>query len=138
MFDQPIPSFNLKGKAGVQTSLGGTLTFLIMLIMLLYAALKFIQLIEKDNPTVAESHIDSYYSPQDHLNLTDIDFRVAFTIEGVFESESKIDPRYTKILILYRGKSNGEEIETSLGFHNCTEEDWQYFPEPSQTSASQF
>ena len=94
---------------------------MILLIMLLYAALKFIQLIEKDNPSVSESHIDGYYNSGDHLNLTDIDFRFAFTIEGVFGRESKIDPRYTKLIARLRGSKNGTQLETRLGYHDCTE-----------------
>ena len=53
IFGIPIPSFNLKGRMSVQTGTGGVVSFIILLIMVLYASLKFIHLIEKENPNVS-------------------------------------------------------------------------------------
>lgn len=91
IFGVPIPSFNLKGKMTVQTGIGGVVSFFIMLIMVLYASLKFIHLIEKENPNVSESHIPNYYGIDDEINLSEIDFHFAFSMEGVLSNESKIN-----------------------------------------------
>ncbi len=59
-------------------------------------------------------------------------------IEGVFRKESKINSAYTKLLMLAKGTREGEPYEESLRFHDCTEADWELFPEPSVKSKERF
>ena len=68
--------------------------------------------------------------------MEDVAFKFAFSVEGYFDKEQKNDPRYTKYMVRARGVENGEKYESILPFHECTEEDWAKFPEPSNASAA--
>ena len=69
--------------------------------MSLYAALKFQNLIARNNPAITEMKIPEYY-PADHaLELNEIGFKWAFTIEGIHDHKRRDDPRYVKIVAKY-------------------------------------
>ena len=53
-FGRQLPTFNLKGEPVVHTMIGGIFTFMIMVVMLIYASIKMIQMIERNNPQVAQ------------------------------------------------------------------------------------
>ena len=65
-----------------------------------------------------------------------VGFRFAFAIEGYFDNESKMDPRYVKYIVRARGVRDGVEYEKQLPYHKCTEEEWNAFPPISKASAS--
>ena len=50
VFGKPLPAFNLKGKPIVHTMTGGIVTFTIVVIMVIYASIKLIQLFDRHNP----------------------------------------------------------------------------------------
>ena len=64
-FGANIPTFNLRGKTQVHTLAGGVLTFVITVIMLVYATIKLLQLATKDNPTVSEFTETSFFDYND-------------------------------------------------------------------------
>ena len=47
VFGESIPSFNFRGRLKVQTFLGGVCTILIIMVLIAYAAVKMVQLIQK-------------------------------------------------------------------------------------------
>ena len=53
VFGKSLPAFNLKGQPIVHTMTGGIITFVIVVVMLIYASIKMIQLIDHHNPQVA-------------------------------------------------------------------------------------
>ena len=67
--------------------------------------------------------------------MEEIGFKFAFSVEGYFDKEQKNDPKYTKYMVRVRGIDEGNPYENILPFHDCTEEDWAGFPEPSNASA---
>lgn len=69
------------------------------------------------------------------INLNEIDFRVAFTVEGYHSRDMKNDHRYVKYLVRIFGRHKGQEYERILQYHKCTDEDWVNFAPPSKTSA---
>lgn len=78
----------------------------------------------KKNPNV-QSYLDrNVFDQSEILNLEEINFRVAFTIEGYHSREMKNDPRYVKYLVRIFGRHEGKEYERLLNFHKCTESDW--------------
>ena len=54
MFGQEVPGFRIKGQRSVNTVLGGILSSIVILITLLFAGLKMVQLVNKNNPVMSE------------------------------------------------------------------------------------
>ena len=69
------------------------------------------------------------------MNLNDINFRLAFSVEGYHSREMKNKPEYVKYLVRIFGIKEGKEYETIVPYHKCTDADWAEFPPPSKASA---
>ena len=52
MFGESIPSFNLRGKTKVKSFTGGSVSLVIIYIVILFAALKLMHLFSKHNPSI--------------------------------------------------------------------------------------
>ena len=91
-----MPGFNVKGQTSVNTVPGGLLTGIIMTITLTFAGFKMSKLINKDNPVMSELTIQNFYGPEDKLYFNDMNFRVAFSVEGYWDETSKTDTAYVK------------------------------------------
>ena len=52
-FSYSVPSFNLRGDQNIKTGLGAFCSIALAVVVLFYALLKFIQLQERHNPTIA-------------------------------------------------------------------------------------
>ena len=53
MFGIPMVGFNARGESSIKTNIGAFITIIIMLIVLLFAAVKFIELNDKKNPVLS-------------------------------------------------------------------------------------
>ena len=53
IFGQDLPTFNLKGKDKVLTRIGGVVTIIISITVLMYAGIKFQHLVTRDNPVMS-------------------------------------------------------------------------------------
>ena len=62
MFGQKIPSFNLKGKDTVYTLAGALMSLLILIVLSLFASIKFIHLFDRFNPNVSQLLEKDYYN----------------------------------------------------------------------------
>ena len=89
MFGAPLPTFNLKGKNTVHTVSGGIMTFLVILVMLIYGSIKMFHLVSRDNPNIVAYLERNYYTHNNHLDLNKIDFHLAFSFEGFHSRELK-------------------------------------------------
>lgn len=132
MFGQKIPSFNLKGKDTVYTMAGSLMSLAIMIVLLLFASIKFIHLSERYNPNVSQLLVKNFFSETDQLVLKDEDFRLAFTLEDYFKPEMKIDVRYVKIIVRSTGTKTGKDgksvaINRKIPYRKCDEEDYDEF-----------
>ena len=96
LFGEQVPSFNIKGENFVNTVVGGMLTGVIYLIVLAFAGLKMIQLVNKNNPVMSEVERKDHYGPLDQVFYNDIDFRMAFSVEGFRDNERKDSEEYVK------------------------------------------
>ncbi len=94
IFGAPLPTFNLKGETHVNTATGGILTIFLTIVFLGYASVKLQHLIDSKNPDIAEFEENHFYDYTTRLNLNDIGFKFAFTIEGYFDKKIKDDPKY--------------------------------------------
>ena len=107
----------------------------IIIIMIMYSSVKFIQLEQRANPNIS-SYIEEGVNvgKEQGVNFADINFRFAFTIEGFLDKETKIDSRYVKGLARLYGRKDGKRVETLLDFHECSIEELQKFPSPTSDS----
>ena len=131
LFQHNIPMFNMRGTYKVSTYSGAMLSFAIVIVLLLYGALKFIVLLSRSNPNVSTYTELNQFDSSDVLNLRDTNIRVAFGIEGYLDNELKNDPRYVKTIVRLWQKKDGVAGETILPFHKCTAEDFDHFAAPA-------
>ena len=110
IFGTDLPMFNLKGESKVFTLVGGVFTVIIVCIWLVYATIKFEHMITKHNPLISEVNEQNFFDYETRLNLQQIGFKMAFSIEGYLDSKTKDDERYVKILVRIYGKEEGEEF----------------------------
>ena len=107
----------------------------IFMIALSYGLLKMTHLLDKANPNVTVVNDKDVYDFNDILNLNEINFRMAWSIEHYLTREMINKPQYVKYLVRKFGRKNGESYEKILGYHICTEDDWAEFTPPSRGSA---
>ena len=95
----------------VHTSTGGILSFVMFFFCMIYATLKLIQLLGRDNPNVTKFLENNVYDYRDKLDLNEAKFRIAFSVEGFHDRKVRDDPRYVKYLARLYGRRDGERIE---------------------------
>ena len=103
-FKEPIPGFNIEGRAGVGSLLGSSIAVGLIIVMFLYGAIKFIILVNRVNPSLTQSRegtqeFDDQLTP---INLRDDTImRFAFSVESAGDTRDKetlLDPRYVKMI----------------------------------------
>ena len=104
------------------------------MVLIAYAAVKMVQLIQKQNPNISQFSDTNYFDFEERVSLQDIDFRFAFSLEGYFDQEMKNSTAYVKYFVRMIGKKDGVDYETAIPFHRCTDEDWEQFPKPAAAS----
>ena len=62
--------------------IGGVVTLMIIVVMLTYGSIKMKQMIEHHNPLVYQFVEKDVFDSSEKLNLNEIGFRLAFTVEG--------------------------------------------------------
>ena len=72
---------------------------------------------------------------EETVNMKEIGFRMAFTMENYLTKETLNDPRYVKWIVRMYGRNNGEWYEDILPFHKCTEDDYSQFSPMDELSA---
>ena len=95
IFSADLPSLNIRGKSSVKTSVGGFMTLLIFLLVLMFSIMKYQLLLMRKNPQITSNTEENAF-PVDHkLNLIDTGFAMAFGLDH-FTEGVKNDPRYVK------------------------------------------
>ena len=71
------------------------------------------------------------------MNLRDeTNMRFAFSVRSVDDKETRLDPRYVKMITrVYFQDADGNKSEQIIGHHACTDEDWAQFAPPSETAS---
>ena len=73
------------------------MSLIVIILTLIYAPLKLVDLIKKEDPQINISTQVGYYKQDETLNLNDIGFRVGFDVGFAKEPYSSLeDPRYVK------------------------------------------
>ena len=107
LFGADLPVFNLKGKTQVLTKTGGCLSLMVILLWMVYGVIKFSQMMSKHNPFISEIKEKNFFDYNTRLDLNEINFKMAFSIEGYLDKEVKNDPRYVKYIVRLTGFKNG-------------------------------
>ena len=103
------------------------MSLLVVVVLLAYGTLKFSQMLSKHNPFISEITERNFFDYETSLDLNEIKFKMAFSIEGYLDNEIRDDPRYVKYIVRIYGKREDIEYQEMIPFHKCTEEDWQQF-----------
>lgn len=122
MFLEPIyPSFISRGETQVRTVTGGILTALLAVVFIGYALIKLTHLLDKKNPLIAETKETNFYDFNTRINLNEIDFKMAFTVEGYQDKKIKDDPRYVKFIARMYYRIDGVKSYKLLDVHKCSD-----------------
>lgn len=100
---------------------------IICCILLMFASLKFSQLVDRQNPSVSQVLQQSYYSDSDEFNMQENRLKIAFTLENYIEQKKRLDPRYVKPFVRIVSSFDGEDIYKELHWHECTQADFDGF-----------
>ena len=128
-FGEPVPGFNVKGQNTVTSRTGGMITLLISIVVILYAAVKFVHLYTRHNPLLS-----SYYQDVTANEILDLseqkEFKIAFSVEDYTEPRKlKNSPEYVKLYLRLQTKKDGVWTGRELGTHICTDQDYaQFYP----------
>ena len=135
VFRKPLPTFNMRGRTSVSTICGAIVTFVIIIITLLYSTIKFVQLMSRANPLVSSFLKQGVFDSDNIANFRDKGIRFAFGIEGFLDKEMKDDTRYVKSFARFWGYKNGKSYQRIFPINKCTLEDYEAFPEPVPEAA---
>ena len=134
LFKRRLPTFNMRGSAFVPSIAGGLLSFTIFFVMLMYATVKFIHMLNRHNPSVSSYLKSSFLDSSNIVNFKDKNLRFAFGVEGYLDKELKDDPKFVKSILRFMRKVEGVEEERFVNYHKCTALDFEDFAPPSSDS----
>ena len=135
IFGAPLPQFNLRGEGEVKTLIGGIVSFVIMIVTFLFAAVKMQQLLEYKNPSIAifnqeiEASVDNSYKVNEG-------FMIAFGLD-TYGRGMKNDERYVKWIARHQKATTGSPEDRDIKYfpvRYCTDADFDKFYEPSKSS----
>ena len=135
LFRRPLPTFNVKGRDSVPSCAGGCVSLVAMAVVLVYALMKFQDLLTRNSPSVT-SYVDRHSIDSDeHLNLFDAGMRFAFGIEGYLDHEFRNSSYYVRTMArIYGYDSEGKKYEKILDYHLCEPKDFEQFTSPHISS----
>ena len=92
-----------------------------MVLILVYASGKAVEIVDPQNPTINQNTVPDFFtSREDYLSLKEINFKMAFTLYDMRDEKLLNDPRYIQRLPTISSKYQGEFETLHLGFHECT------------------
>ena len=137
LFGEQTPQLNLKGKESIKTTCGGLASILMLLTLAAYAFIRFTVLTSRSNPNINKFEVMDFYENIESVDLNEIGFKFAFTVENYMLGEVRDDPHYVKWIIRIYGKEEGTPYEKVIDYHKCTEEDYKQFYPVSKRSSVQ-
>ena len=103
------------------------MTLVVFLLTLAYATLKMIDLVTRNGPNIVVNETSAFFEPETLVNVNEINFRFAFSLENFLDNKRRDDPRFVKWFVRLYGKKDSEWYERVLPFHRCTEQDYAEF-----------
>ena len=94
-----MPVFNFHGEEKLRTNTGGICSILIVVLILVYGLLKWLELMDKKNPYLSSYKQEQFTNEENPINLNAMNSRIAFLFEGFSDTELKDDSRYVKWIV---------------------------------------
>ena len=107
IFSKPSPSFNYRGQSSVKTYCGTLCSWIVLVIVIIYASIKSIHLESRRGPIIAQYAEPSPYGKDFPISMKKKHARFAFSFEGFRDNKMKIDPTYVKWIFRMFTRSNG-------------------------------
>lgn len=97
-FGANIPKLNIKGQTEIKTKVGAFYSLMIMIVTLLYAALKLQHLLEHKNPEIM---VHAEKRANNHYRTSEDKFMLAVALENFYDPLSIIDETYIQWIAKY-------------------------------------
>ena len=105
------------------------MTVVILLLTMLYAILRLIVLMRGSNPQINVITSRNLIQNDEILNLNEMNYRMAFVVEGFADKRRRSDPRYVKYIARIWNEVGSEQVFTNVPIRECTDEDLdQFYP----------
>ena len=117
----------MNSREQAKTRIGGCLTLLSAIIILIYAGVKFEHMIEYRNPIINVKH-EIGVLKNDTLNMTQPGFMIAIGVMSWYGNSVKNDSRYIKPWAFNVNREDDRAYNWNLiSMHPCTDEDYEKF-----------
>ena len=97
-----------------------------------------LELSGRRNPTINDSKIDNEFPGDETVNLNNINWRMAFSVENFDSREAIFETNYVKWIVRFLEKRGEEFTERRLSTHKCTAEDFKMFYPVSSKDIDEF
>ena len=116
IFGEPLPTLNIEGKSHIYSIVGGFCTLVITIIVMIFAGVKFEQLITRHNPIMSSYEKDLPLG--EVMNLSERKFKIALAVEDYhYPYKLKNDPNYVKWIFRLFGKKDNKLYDRILSHH---------------------
>ena len=94
-------------------------TFLVFIVVIIFICVKGYNLVLKQNPTITEAIVPSYFDTSYKFNFEENHFHIAFGIEGTLNHTAKDDPNFVTWEAVLTEEIDGEREVKKLSIHKC-------------------
>ncbi len=92
-------------------------------------------LIYFQNPQIGQAVLKTYFDIDYKVNLTDLGFKIAFSVNDYKNGSVLDDPNYVQWIVRLNRYENQRSVNTTnIKFHKCTQRDFDQFYPPSSSS----
>ena len=81
--------------------------------------------------------MQQYYDSKFHVNLEEIDFKIAWAVESYADGSARDDPNYVQWVVQLTTSISGNKTVRPLTYHRCTDADFDEFYEPGESYVTQ-
>ena len=93
-----MPGFNVSGKTDIRSSIGGFLSILAGLIVLVYAMSKATHLASVTGANISTYEQEAEFTKENPINLNQRNVKMAFAFMGYADQKPRHDPGFVKII----------------------------------------
>ena len=137
LFEEQVPNFRLNGKEKRAGWCGTLVSTLFVLLIVIYAWLKFDQFYKRFNPNISSRKLIAELDDSVRVNLYDSRLKFAFFAENADVRESIDDSRYVRFISMLNGYKDGENYSFPLKHHKCSDKEIEKLATPTQLAQDQ-
>ena len=94
-YSYPV-ALNISGKSSIPSYPGTITTICLLAVLAVYGVLKMQMLINFENPSINQATMRDYFSKDKNVNLTEIGFKIAWSVMDYGKGFHLDDPEYVK------------------------------------------